>query len=82
MDWRVRKDKNPPRSLPQPHRDCHGTPCLATTQDGYCDEALPHNPYCLCEPFGFCHSEGEERPKNLAQGKLREAIQADEGLWG
>ena len=24
------------------------------------------------EPFAFCHSEGEKRPKNLAQGKLRE----------
>ena len=41
------------------------------------DEAVPHNPYCHCEPFGFCHSEGEERPKNLAQGKLREAISVD-----
>jgi len=27
-----------------------------------------------CEPFAFCHSEGEKRPKNLAQDKLREAI--------
>jgi len=50
VDWRVRKDKNPPRSLPQPHRDCHGTPCLATTQDNHCKEAIPHNPHCLCEP--------------------------------
>jgi len=24
------------------------------------------------EPFTFCHSEGAQRPKNLAQGKLRE----------
>ena len=24
------------------------------------------------EPFASCHSEGEKRPKNLAQGKLRE----------
>lgn len=23
------------------------------------------------EPFAFYHSEGEKRPKNLAQGKLR-----------
>jgi len=29
---------------------------------------------CHCEPFASCHSEGEKRPKNLAQGKLREAI--------
>lgn len=24
------------------------------------------------EPVDLCHSEGVERPKNLAQGKLRE----------
>ena len=24
------------------------------------------------EPFAFCYSEGAKRPKNLAQGKLRE----------
>jgi len=29
---------------------------------------------CHCEPFASCHSEGEKRPKNLAQDKLREAI--------
>ena len=27
---------------------------------------------CHSEPFASCHSEGEKRPKNLAQGKLRE----------
>jgi len=35
------------------------------------------SPFCLCEPFALCHSEGVERPKNLAQGKLREAISAN-----
>jgi sugar phosphate isomerase/epimerase len=30
--------------------------------------------HCHCEPFASCHSEGEKRPKNLAQGRLREAI--------
>ncbi len=30
--------------------------------------------HCHCEPFASCHSDGEKRPKNLAQGKLREAI--------
>ena len=29
---------------------------------------------CHCESFASCHSEGEKRPKNLAQDKLREAI--------
>jgi len=33
---------------------------------------------CHCEPFASCHSEGEKRPKNLAQGKLRETISATE----
>ncbi len=27
---------------------------------------------CHSEPFASCHSEGEKRPKNLTQGKLRE----------
>jgi len=27
-----------------------------------------------CEPFASCHSEGEKRPKNLAQSKLRETV--------
>ena len=27
---------------------------------------------CHSGPFAFCHSEGAERPKNLAQDKLRE----------
>ena len=31
---------------------------------------------CNCEPFASCHSEGAKRPKNLAQGRLREAISA------
>jgi sugar phosphate isomerase/epimerase len=35
--------------------------------------------YCHCEPFASCHSEGEKRPKNLAQGKLREAISKEFG---
>ena len=30
------------------------------------------------EPFAFCHSEGAERPKNLAQDKLREESQSSE----
>ena len=29
---------------------------------------------CHCAPFAPCHSEGAERPKNLAQDGLREAI--------
>ncbi len=28
--------------------------------------------FCPPEPFAPCHSEGAKRPKNLAQGKLRE----------
>ncbi len=27
-----------------------------------------------CEPFAFCHSEGEKRPKNLAQDRHHKAI--------
>jgi len=27
---------------------------------------------CHFEPFADCHSEGAERPKNLAQDRLRE----------
>jgi len=31
---------------------------------------------CHSEPFAPCHSEGAKRPKNLAQGKLREESHA------
>ena len=31
----------------KPHRDCHGTACLAMTSVS--DKAILHNPYCLCE---------------------------------
>jgi DNA polymerase-4 len=31
-----------------------------------------NNPACHSDPFASCHSEEAKRPKNLAQGKLRE----------
>jgi len=31
-----------------------------------------NNPNCHFEPFASCHSEEAKRPKNPAQGKLRE----------
>jgi len=30
-----------------------------------------------CEPFASCHSEGERRPENVAQGRLSEAASID-----
>jgi sugar phosphate isomerase/epimerase len=30
--------------------------------------------HCHRKPFASCHSEGEKQPKNLTQGKIREAI--------
>ena len=34
---------------------------------------------CPSEPFASCHSEGEKRLKNLAQGKLREESHSAQG---
>ena len=49
---------------------------LPNPPSGIGSTSLSHRdiPLRYCEPFAFCHSEGEKRPKNLAQDKLREAI--------
>ena len=66
MQGAWQQNSNSTESLTYPNL-CHCEPNFLSLDRRGLRHVLSQSP----EPFAFCHSEVEKRPKNLAQGKLR-----------